>query len=472
MENNLCQNVESTNGVYRREGIIMRVSTLTDHEIFLPHEYQSRAIEQALERNELGLFLEMGLGKTVTMLTVVNALLRSSKPFKTLIIAPLRVATCTWSTEAQKWDHVAHMRISRVLGTQSQRINALKSDADIYVINRENVCWLIDYHTKNGIDWNFECVIVDELSSFKCPKSKRFKSLKIIRNKVKRFYGLTGTPASNGVKDLWAQMYLIDKGKSLGENYYSFLEKYFIKGKYDWRPKKNAVEDITSKISRSVISITAKDCAMEISRIDNVVSVELDDTDKKTIKNITSKLFDIDNLQDKKVDDDIVIKAMQIANGAVYVGDEVIVLHDKKLDALEEIIEINNGNNILLFYAFKHDADRIKQKFPHAKKLETESDINDWNAGNLTLAIVHPASCGHGVNLQSGGHIMVWYGLTYSLELYQQACARLARQGQSETVVVHHIITKDTVDEDVYSALQQKDITQSKIIEAVKRRGV
>jgi SNF2 family DNA or RNA helicase len=429
---------------------------------FVPHEYQRRAQSMIEGNAELGLFLEMGLGKTITTLSAISNLLAQGKSKKVLVVAPLRVAQCTWAQEADKWAHTSHLRVARVLGSPQKRTAALEMDADIYVINRENIKWLVDHV---GGAWIFDTVVVDELSSFKCSKTQRFKALRAVRGKIKRFYGLTGTPASNGLLDLWSQMYLIDNGRTLGKNEWTFRHKYFTEGRYhQWHPRKSAQDDITRAIATSVVSMRAEDYGMLGDRIDNRVVVQLDKKAHTALRDIVRDA----RSEGDDIDTAMAIKALQVANGAIYTDDGAKVIHDAKLDALEEIVEAHSEQTLLVFYSFKHDADRIMERFPDAKKLDGEKDIEDWNAGKIKIALAHPASCGHGLNLQSGGHIIVWFGLTWSLELYQQANARLHRQGQTETVIVHHIIADGTVDEDVMQALTRKDATQSSILNAVK----
>jgi SNF2 family DNA or RNA helicase len=434
---------------------------------FAPHDYQLHAQELIEKNTELGLFLEMGLGKTVTTLSALVKLIDTKQVQKVLIIAPLRVAQCTWAQEAQKWTHTEHLLVSKILGSSSQREKALSQKADLYVINRENIKWLVQFYESNKMEWDFDTLVVDELSSFKCSKSQRFKALKSVRHKIKRFYGLTGTPASNGLLDLWSQMYLIDNGKTLGKNEWTFRHKYFTEGRFhQWSPRKNAKEDITRAIAPSVVSMRASDYNLLGDRIDNRISVQLDKKAHTALRDIVRDARSVGD----DIDTAMAIKALQVANGAIYTEDGVKVIHDAKLDALDEIAELHSEQTLLVFYSFKHDADRIMERFPDAKKLDGEKDIEDWNAGKIKIALAHPASCGHGLNLQSGGHIIVWFGLTWSLELYQQANARLHRQGQTDTVIVHHIIADGTVDEDVIQALTSKDATQSDILNAVKAK--
>lgn len=438
------------------------------------HEYQKYCVDFIITHPVAALFLDLGLGKTVTTLTAVNELMYNRFEIsKVLIIAPLRVAQTTWSDEIQKWSHLENLRVSKVLGTPSERNAALDEDADIYIINRENVDWLVSNHT-----FDFDMVVIDELSSFKNHQSKRFKALRKVRPAVKRIVGLTGTPAPNGLMDLWAEINILDMGERLGRFITRYRETYFLPDKrngmviFSYKPLPNAEKCIYEKISDICISMKAADHLNMPKRMDNVVTVEMNETEHKLYDKLSKEMLlpfdegDIDAVNAAALSN----KLLQTANGAVYdENGNVRYIHGRKLDALEDLIEAAVGKPILVFYSFKHDKDRIAERF-EVREIKTERDIHDWNSGNIPVALAHPASCGHGLNLQSGGSTVVWFGLTWSLELYQQANARLYRQGQKDTVVIHHIITKGTIDENVMCALKHKDKGQSAIIEAVKAR--
>lgn len=444
---------------------------------FKPHNYQSYAISHIMENPISGLFLDMGLGKTVSTLTAIDGLLLEGEIEKVLVIAPKRVAEDTWSTEVEKWDHINHLRVSKILGTEKQRTAALYKDADIYVINRENVVWLVDKCFKN---WNFDTVVIDELSSFKSSKSQRFRALKKVRPFFKRIIGLTGTPAPNSLMDLWPQIYLMDGGQRLGKTITSYRQQYFYPALanghivYKYALKDNAENEIYKKIDDICVSMKAEDYLDLPEAIYNRVEINLDVKASTKYKNLEKELV----MEDEEVTavNAAVLtgKLLQLANGAIYNDDkDVIEIHDEKLKALDEIIEAAQGKPILLFYNFQHDYDRIIEHLPKsikAQKLENSKDIKKWNEGKIDLALVHPASAGHGLNLQYGGNIIVWFGLTWSLELYQQANARLHRQGQTKTVIIHHLIAKGTVDEDVMNALESKEVNQDKLMRAIKAR--
>ncbi len=447
--------------------------------IFKPHIYQEHAIQKILDLPAVGLFLDMGMGKTVCALTAIVELLHNCfEVAKVLIIAPKRVAEDTWSREINKWDHTKHLKIVKVLGTAKQRINALESSADIYVINRENTEWLVNFYKK---DWPFDMVVIDELSSFKSSKARRFRALRKVRPFIKRIVGLTGTPAPNGLIDLWSQLYLLDQGERLGKTVTGYRERYFEPGKrdprrgivFEWKPKPMAEEAIYGKISDICISLRAKDYLKLPERINNVIPVSLPATARKKYEQLERDLLLPFAESDVVADTAAVLsnKLLQMANGAVY--DEnggVKYIHNAKLEALEDVIEAANGKPVLVYYAYRHDRDRIKAKFPNARSLDTEKDIIDWNDGKIDLLITHPASAGHGLNLQAGGHIIVWFGLVWSLELYQQANARLDRQGQQHSVIVHHLVAEGTIDEDVMKAIEGKAVGQEALLEAVKAR--
>jgi SNF2 family DNA or RNA helicase len=439
-----------------------------------PHDYQEYAAQQILSKPALGLLLDLGMGKTVITLSAINELLSEVK--KVLVIAPLRVAQDTWGKECEKWDHLKHLKISKVLGSEKKRLAALQTKADIYIINRENVAWLVMHY---GARWPFDMVVIDELSSFKSAKSIRFKALRKVQPLIKRIVGLTGTPAPNGLLDLWPQVYLLDRGERLGKTLGGYRERYFVPDQrnqeiiFSYKLKPNAEVAIYKKISDICVSMKMQDYLQMPARIDNYVKVQMSQKEKALYKQLEKDMLlpfkggDIDATNAAVLSN----KLLQMANGAVY--DEngyVRLIHRRKLDALEDLQESANGNPILVFYAYKHDKIRLQEFFKNTRELNASQDITDWNNRKIEVALAHPASAGHGLNLQAGGHIIIWYGIPWSLELYQQANGRLHRQGQNETVVVHHIVTAGTVDEDVIKALGRKDIGQAALLRAVRAR--
>ncbi|NRY61493.1 DEAD/DEAH box helicase [Clostridium beijerinckii] len=438
------------------------------------HEYQNYCTEKIINNPMFALLLDMGLGKSVITLTAIwDLIFDYFEVSKVLIIAPLRVARDTWSKECEKWEHLNGLRISKILGTEKERRAAVGRNADIYIINRENVEWLCANYK-----FDFDMVVIDELSSFKSHQSKRFKALRKVRPSVKRIVGLTGTPAPNSLIDLWSQINLLDMGERLGRFIGGYRERYFTPDKrnrevvFSYKPKEGAEDSIYKKISDICISMKALDYLDMPECIFNKVEVQMDDKEEKLYTKLEAEMLlsfdegDIDAVNAAALSN----KLLQMANGAVYdENGKVKVIHDKKLDVLEDLIEGANGKPVLVFYGYKHDKDRIVKRF-NAEEINTSEDITKWNNGEIKVAIVHPASAGHGLNLQAGGSTSIWFGLNWSLELYQQANARLWRQGQKDTVVIHHIITKGTVDEDVMKALERKDVGQASLIEAVKVR--
>lgn len=448
---------------------------------FTPHKYQEIAINKIYDTPKVGLFLDMGLGKTVITLTAIDELMYGRFDIsKALVIAPLRVAEDTWSREGEKWDHLKHLKISKILGTPAQRRKALTAEADIYITNRENVVWLTNEMSCFGNGWDFDMVVIDELSSFKSSKSQRFRALKKYITRSKRVIGLTGTPAPNGLIDLWSQIYLLDGGERLGKTVTGFRERYFTPNQrnavtvFNYKPKEGAENSIREKISDICISMTAEDWLEMPERIDHVQSVKLSDKEYKAYED-----FERDSYL-KFIGGEITAasaaaltnKLLQYSNGAVYTGDGgYLETSGKKLEMLEEITELASGKPILCFYSYKHDLERILKKFPYARKLDSPTDIEDWNGGKIPLLLAHPAGAGHGLNLQGGGNIIVWFGLTWSLELYQQANARLYRQGQKQgSVIIHHLITEDTADIRVFNSLQNKKDVQSELLESLKAK--
>lgn len=441
---------------------------------YKPHEYQSYATEFILSHPISAVFLEMGLGKSVVTLSAIFDLcLDSFLVCKVLVIAPLRVARDTWPAEINKWDHLKGLSYSVAVGTEKERIDALKKQSTLYIINRENVDWLVH---KSGIPFHFDMVVIDELSSFKSYGAKRFKSLLKVRPSVKRIVGLTGTPSSNGLMDLWAEFRILDLGQRLGRYISHYRNTYFKPDKrnaqiiFSYKPLPGAEDEIYKQISDITISMKSTDYLKMPEYVSNEVFVTLSEKEWKVYSDFKEDM--VANLGDEEIDavNAAVLsgKLLQMANGAVYDSEnKAHVIHDKKLDALEDLIEGANGKPVLVAYWYKHDLERIKDRFP-VKQIQSSKDIEDWNDGKIPIAVIHPASAGHGLNLQSGGSTLIWFGLTWSLELYQQTNARLYRQGQKDTVIVHHIITKDTIDEDVLLALTKKEKTQDALIDAVK----
>lgn len=447
------------------------------------HNYQRYTVDFILNHPASGCFLDMGLGKTVSTLTAINRLMYEDLEInKVLVIAPKRVAEDTWTKEVEKWDHLKHLRVSRVLGTESQRKAALKSDADIYVINRENVCWLVAQYRGS---LPFDMLVIDELSSFKSPKAQRFKSLRLVRPQFSRVVGLTGTPAPNGIIDLWSQIYLLDQGERLEKTVSKYRQKYFRPGRsngqvvFDYKILDGSDKVIYQKISDICVSMKAEDYLELPPRMDHTIEVSLAETVREQYsefeKDEVLRLVDRDEESAISAANAAALsnKLLQFSNGAIYDADrEVHELHEAKLEALEEIVEAANGEPVLVFYSFRHDISRIKRKLKayHPRELVNSKDIDDWNAGKIQVLLAHPAGAGHGLNLQKGGNIIVWFGLTWSLELYQQACARLYRQGQVRPVQIYHLQAKGTMDEDVMKAISGKADKQEALMQAVKAR--
>lgn len=445
-----------------------------------PHEYQQYATEYIETHPIAAVLLDMGLGKTSITLTALNNLLFDSFEIrKVIVIAPLRVARNTWSAEIEKWEHLSTLVYSVAVGTEAERMAALKRQADIYIINRENVQWLI---TESGIPFDYDMVVVDELSSFKNHQTKRFKALMRVRPKVKRIVGLTGTPSSNGLMDLWAEFRLLDMGERLGRFIGQYRTRFFQPDKrngqvvFSYKPLPGAEQQIYGLISDITISMKSTDHLRMPELVSSRYTVYLSEEEEQRYAALKQDL--VLQLPDGEITAanaaSLSGKLSQMANGAVYMDSgDTISIHDRKLDALEDIIEAANGKPVLVAYWYRHDLERIMERLHRLKiscsRLDTDGSIRRWNAGEIPVALIHPASAGHGLNLQSGGSTLVWFGLTWSLELYQQTVARLWRQGQeSETVVVQHIITKGTIDERIMKALSEKDSTQSALMDAVK----
>lgn len=447
---------------------------------YKPHDYQKYATEYIESHPEAAVFLDMGLGKTSITLTALNNLLFDYfDVHRILVIAPLRVARNTWSDEIEKWDHLHHLTFAIAVGSEKERLEALKKQADITMINRENLQWLIE---KSGQPFEYDMVVIDELSSFKNHQAKRFKALMKVRPKVKRIVGLTGTPSSNGLMDLFAEFKILDMGMRLGRFIGQYRNTYFKPDKvngpivYSYKPLPGAEDAIYEKISDITISMKAADHLKMPELVNTKYMVHLSEKEKKKYEDMKAEL--VLELPEGEITAanaaSLSGKLSQMANGAVYADDESILpIHDRKLDALEDIIESANGKPLLIAYWFKHDLMRIEQRLTEKKipfqKLDSDASMKKWNKGELPVALIHPASAGHGLNLQSGGSTLVWFGITWSLELYQQTVARLYRQGQSSrTVTVIHILTQGTVDEKIMKALAEKDSTQSALIDAVK----
>ena len=443
---------------------------------YVAHNYQNYAKNFILAHKVSALFLDCGLGKTITTLTAINELMYDSFEIsKVLIIAPLRVAQSTWKEEIEKWDHLNLLRYSIAVGGEKERLKALKQISDIYIINRENVDWLV---TKSGIDFNFDMLVIDELSSFKSHTSKRFKSLLKIRPYFERVVGLTGTPSSNGLMDLWAEFRVLDLGERLGRYITHYRNEYFLPDKrngaviFSYKPQINAEERIYRRLADMTISMKSTEYLKMPELILNELEINLDEEDQMKYKKFKKEM--VMTIQEKEIDAinaaSLSNKLIQLANGSIYDEDKKFYeVHNKKLDKLEEIIESANGKPVLVAYWFKADKERIEKRFK-VREIKTADDIKQWNKGMIDLALIHPASAGHGLNLQSGGSTLVWFSLTWSLELYQQTNARLYRQGQKDTVVIHHLIIKNTIDEDIMKSLKRKDKTQESLMKAVKAR--
>ena len=443
---------------------------------YQPHEYQSYATRFILEHPVAAVFLQMGLGKSVITLTAIHDLIFDRfEVRRVLVIAPLRVARDTWPAEIEKWDHLKGLTYSVAVGDEHARNAALMREAQVYIINRENVSWLVE---DSAIPFDYDMIVIDELSSFKSWQAKRFKSLLKVRPRVSRIVGLTGTPSSNGLMDLFAEFRVLDMGQRLGRFITRYRESFFRPDRtngmqvYSWKPLPGAEEEIYRRIGDITISMKSVDFLKMPECLMNRVPVCMDFLEKDLYDEMKQDL--VIQMKDTQIDAKNAAalsgKLCQMANGAVYTEDgNAARIHERKLDALEDLIEAANGQPLLIAYWFKHDLQRIRERFPQARELKSSKDIADWNAGRIPVALIHPASAGHGLNLQDGGNTLVWFGLTWSLELYQQTNARLWRQGQrAGTVVIHHIVTAGTIDEQILKALEGKDRTQTALIDAVK----
>jgi len=460
---------------------------------FIPHDYQRYCITRILQDDRLALFLDMGLGKTVITLTAVNDL-RYNRFLvrRCLVIAPKKVAEDTWTREQEKWEHLRLLKVVPVLGSQTRRIKALNSPGDVFVVNRENVPWLVDYYRN---DWPFDMVVIDEMSSFKSHQAKRFKALKSVRGHISRIIGLTGTPAPNGLMDLWAQIYLLDGGARLGRTITEYRNAYFTPASrnattiFSYEPLPGAEETIQEKIRDICISLSAKDYLTLPPCISNVRYIRLDARAQKAYDTLERQR--ILELQGDTLDAGSAAvlgnKLLQLGNGAVYLTEEypdpdgtfreerkVVEIHGNKLEAFMELVEASAGQHMLVFYNFQHDRERILRSLSktglRVGQLNTPEDIREWNDGRVDILLAHPASAAYGLNLQDGGNVVVWFGMNWSLELYQQANARLFRQGQKKTVFIHHLVVSGSVDEDVLRALNRKEEGQSALLEALKAR--
>ena len=443
---------------------------------FTPYPHQQAGIDWLIERPASCLLWGMGTGKTVTTLTALDQILHDYlEDGPVLVIAPKRVAENTWSKETEKWEHLKHLRISKIMGTQAERLKAIQTPADIYVINRENVVWLVETVGKR---WMFPIVVIDELSSFKSIQAKRWKALRKVRGRIKRIIGLTGTPRPNGLEDLFPEIYLLDQGERLGRTLGAFRARYLVPEKmnghivYSYRPREGAEAEVYSKLADICMSIKKEDVLSLPGQI--YEDIELDCPPsllkhyKKFEREMVMECLDSEGEIVAGTAAALTNKLLQFANGAIYdMEGQVHKLHDIKLDALEELLEEAGGDNVLVLYAYKHDAERIRERIK-CRALDKPEDIDAWNRGEIPVALAHPASIGHGLNLQDGGHIIVWFGLTWSLELYQQANERLNRPGQKNICRVYHLILKGTHDSRVLKALKNKDEGQAAAIEALR----
>ena len=443
---------------------------------YSPHNYQQHTTQFIIDHPESAIFLGMGMGKTISTLTAINDLIRNRfETQKVLVIAPIRVARDTWPEEIHKWDHLKGLTVSTITGTAKQREAAANRRADIYTIGRENIPWLVKHH---GNRWPYDMVIIDELSSFKNPQAKRFKALKKVRPKIHRIVGLTGTPAPNSLLDIWAPFRLIDNGERLGRYITHYRDQYFTPGRrngavvYNWNLRPGADQAIYDNIADITVSMHTTDYLQLPEATHQHITVHLPTKARKHIDTLKRDL--VLDLDDDTIDAanaaTLSLKLQQLAGGAIYneEGNGYITIHNEKIQALAELVDQAQGNPILVCYWFKHERDRILNTIPGARVLDTQRDFECWNAGRVPVALIHPASAGHGLNLQAGGHIMVWYTTPWSLELYEQANARLHRQGQTEPVSIIHIDTADSIDQTVHQALTRKDTTQQALITAVK----
>lgn len=441
-----------------------------------PYFYQEYAEQFIIENPETGLLLDMGMGKTVITLSAIEKLIRDYFDItKALVIAPLQPAKETWPAELEKWEHLNNLKFSLAIGSEKDRINALSADAEIYIINRENVSWLVNYYRKR---WPFDMVVIDELSSFKSSKSVRFKALRKVRKYIKRIVGLTGTPSPNGLLDLWSQAYLLDGGRALGKTITGYREQYFMPDKrnattiFSWKLKEDAEDKIYKRLDGLCISMKTSDYLQLPNRLDIQHEVELSNDAMEQYRQLERDMLlpFADGDIDAGTAGILANKLLQFCGGSVYdENGNVKIIHSAKLDKLEQLIEEANGQPVIVFYAYRHERNSIIARFPEAVDVKEDGAVTRWNTGEITILLAHPASAGHGLNLQFGGHIAVWYGLTWSLELYQQANKRLHRMGQTETVLVHHIIVAGGIDWRILNTvLVAKDKTQNALIDALR----
>lgn len=439
---------------------------------FTPHPYQAHTIRFIEEHPQAAILLGMGLGKTVSTLTAINNLTARGETTRTLVIAPIRVARDTWPAEHTKWDHLTHLTIATCIGTPTQRLKALNADTNIVTINRENIPWLVNHY---GNNWPFDTVIIDELSSFKNPQAKRFKALRKVRPHIRRIVGLTGTPAPNSLMDLWAPYRLIDGGQRLGKNITLFRSQYFIPEKtnghqvYSWKLRPGADQAIYDAVRDITVSMRTTDHLQLPPMTTQHITVHMTRPQKSLYKQFQRDMVtDLDGGTIDAANAAVLAgKLRQMASGAIYTEDRYHTIHDQKIDALTELVDQADGNTILVAYEYQHERERILKALPQARVLDSAQDFVDWNAGRIPVGLIHPASAGHGLNLQDGGHILVWMTTPWSLELYEQTNARLFRQGQQEPVSIIHIDAADTIDAQVHQALARKDLTQQALITAV-----
>lgn len=451
---------------------------------FEPHDYQTYVINKLIEKPKLAVFLDMGLGKTACTLASIDYLMNDALAInKTLVISPLKVARLTWEEEIEKWDELSHIRLSKIVGTRAQRVRAIDTPSDVYIINRENTKWLLDYFREEKRPWPYQMIVIDESSSFKNRASERFKAAKVMTAITPRVVELTGTPTPNGLMDLWAQMYLLDQGARLGKTLTAYRERYFLPDKrsrtvvFSYKPRSGAKREIYNAIKDLVISMKAVDYVKMPERVDNTIKIAMPARIRALYEKMENDyLLTLDEETIVAASAGVVMnKLLQMANGAVYLSDkpgEWALIHDLKLKALEEIMEANEGKPVMVFYQYKHDLARLQEYFQgyEPRILEKDQDKKDWDEGRIRMLLAHPASMGHGLNLQAGGNIIVWFGMTWNLEHYQQANARLYRQGQNETVVINHLMMEGTEDETVLLRLVAKKAGQDELIEHVKAR--
>lgn len=435
------------------------------------HDYQTETVNYIVENERVFLMLDLGMGKTVSTLTAISDLINAMLVNRVLVVAPLRVAQSVWKQETEKWEHLKDLTVSLAIGTPTQRKNALNAKSEICVINRENIPWLLTQYKANN--WPFDVVVIDESSSFKNSSTKRFKALKKVAPLVDYWVNLSATPSPNSLLELWPQAYFIDFGESLGKTMTGFKQRFFNSDYmgYSWEPKEGSADKIRQLMKPYSISMKASDHLDIVEPVTINIAVDLP-------KAVTAQYEELENDLVLDLESDsieianaaaLANKLLQVCNGAIYTEESHEVLHDEKLEALAELIEQNPNENIFLAYNFKTDAERILKRFPQAVKMEGDKTVTDWNNGKIKLLIAHPASCGHGLNLQKGGSMVVWFGLTWSLELYLQLNGRIYRQGQTQLVRFVHLITKGTIEERVLEVLESKEETQSKTIEFFKR---